>query len=78
MATLKEIWDLARVPLFDMDAPGFSEFARLDSFENDFNKIPGYMPCEVIQQYGDAQIIEISWHNCGIAVRFYKDDEDEE
>ena len=78
MATLREIWDLTRVPLFDMDAPGFNELARLERFDNDLRKIPGYIPGETIIKYEDADVEEIAWHNCGIAVKFYKGDEDEE
>lgn len=78
MATLENIWDLSRVPLFDMDAPGFYEFARLETFDNDFKKIPGYMPSEVVRKYADADVEEIAWHNLGIAVRFYKGDENDE
>lgn len=75
---LTELYDLSRVPLFDMDAPGFYELARLDAFDNDVRKVPGYMPGETIMKYKDADVEEISWHNIGIAVRFYKGDEDEE
>jgi hypothetical protein len=75
---LLQLWDLSRVPLFDMDAPGFYELARLEAFDNDIRKIPGYMPSKTILKYKDAEVEEISWHNCGIAVRFYKGDEDEE
>ena len=75
---LLELWDLSRVPLFDMDAFGFYELARIKAFDNDISKIPGYMPIETILKYKDAEVKEISWHNCGIAVRFYKEDEDEE
>jgi len=75
---LSELWNLSRVPLFDMDAPGFYELARSDAFDNDIRKIPGYMPGEIVMKYKDAQVDEISWHNCGIAVRFCKGDEDEE
>ena len=77
MATLENIWDLSRVPLFDMDAPGFSEYANLRAYDDDFNRIPGYMPSEVVRKYADADVEEIAWHNLGIAVRFYKGDEDE-
>ena len=78
MATLREIWDLSRVPLFDMDAPGFYELAKYEAFDNNITKVPGYMSSEVIMKYGDADVEEITWHNCGIAVKFYKGDEDEE
>lgn len=74
---LFELWNLSRVPLFDMDAPGFYELAR-ETFEMNVSKVPGYMPSTVVLQYGNAEVEEISWHNCGIAVRFYKGDEDEE
>lgn len=73
---LLELWDLSRVPLFDMDAPGFFELARFETVE-DIRKIPGYIPSETVLKYKDAEVEEISWHNCGIAVRFYKGDEDE-
>lgn len=75
---LKELWEKSRVPLFDMDAPGFYELSRLESFDMDVSKVPGYMPSEIILKYKDAEVEEISWHNCGIAVRFYKGNEDEE
>lgn len=75
---LFELWHLSRVPLFDMDAPGFNELARLEAFDMDVSKVPGYMPSETILKYKDAEVEEISWHNCGIAVSFYKGDEDEE
>lgn len=75
---LLELWHLSRVPLFDMDAPGFYELARLEALDNDIRKIPGYMPSETILKYKDAEVKEITWHNFGIAVRFYKGDEDEE
>lgn len=78
MATLREIWDLSRVPLFDMDAPGFYELARLEAFESNVRKIPGYISPETIMKYDDADVEEITWHNCGIAVKFYKGDEDNE
>lgn len=76
MATLEHIWDLSTVPLFDMDAPGFNQLARIDRYENEYNKIPGYIPAEVMRKYADCDVEEITWHNCGIAVRFYKGDED--
>ena len=74
---LLELWALSRVPLFDMDAPGFYELARLEAFDKDISKIPGYMPSEIVVKYKDAKVKNISWHNCGIAVSFYKGDEDE-
>ncbi len=75
---LLELWNLSKVPLFDMDAPGFYELVRLEAFDNDISKIPGYMPIKTILKYKHAEVEDISWHNCGIAVRFYKGDEDEE
>lgn len=78
MITLRDLWNVTNVPLFDMSAPGFYAYARLEAFDKDFNKIPGYMPFTVVLQYGDAEVEEVSWHNCGISVKFYKGDEDEE
>lgn len=75
MITLMQLWDLATVPLFDMDAPGYNTFAK---FNGDFNKMPGYIPSKIAIEYADAEVEEISWHSNGIAVKFYKGDENEE
>ena len=75
--TLEKIWDLSNAVLFDIDAPGFNAYARLNSFGYEFENIPGYISSEVMRKYADAEVEEISWCNLGIAVRFYKGDEDE-
>ena len=76
MATLEQIWDLSTVPLFDMDAPGFNQLGRYES--KDITEIPGYIPSEVMRKYADCDVEEITWHNHGIAVKFWRDEDDEE
>ena len=75
--TLYELWSKSRVPMFDMDAPGFNDLARIENYENDLRKIPGYITGDMLYEYRDADVDEISWHNHGIAVKFYKGDEDD-
>lgn len=74
---LMELWDKSRVPLFDMNAKGYYELARIESFDNDIRKVPGYINSDVVIKYKDADVEEITWHNCGIGVKFYKGDEDD-
>ena len=76
--TLEQIWELSTVPLFDMGAPGFNQFAKMEHYDNNLSKIPGYIPSDMMRKYADADVMEITWHNLGIAVRFWKGDEDDE
>ena len=70
--TLMKLFDLVNMPLFDMDAEGFNELHRLEDFNNNVREVPAYISTDTLWKYKDAEITLISWHNCGIAVRFYK------
>ena len=74
---LQELFSLSTAPLFDMDAPGFDALARLKKIDDDVRKIPGYINAKKVMKYAHADVEEISYHNLGIAVKFYKGDEDE-
>lgn len=77
--TLRELWDVSKVPLFDMDAPGYNEFAQFDIRKGtNVGDLPGYIGVEQLQKDGNCDVDEVSWHNCGISVKLYKEDSEDE
>ena len=75
--TLEKLWDLSSAPMFDLDHPQHMEYARFKDFDCDIDAMPDYINTDVLDKYRDADILEIAWCARGIAVKFYKGDEDE-